>query len=537
MPTHRQSGAMSRHRTLATGLIVTAVSAAAALVVPPASAASRPSAPKTASATLVAGSGDDYRITWKAAAANGSAIKRYVIKVKGQPKPRVRVKPGKRSHVWIGPVDGRSPLTFQVRAVSRVGAGPWVGAKAGPPATAASRPGAPLPVSAKRHDPRSANYRVTWGTAAANRASIKRYVIMVKGQPKPRVRVKPHRRSYDWTGPVVGGSPLTFRVRAVNRVGAGPWAEAEVSERPAEVKPPSSTDFGLPYSAGSYFKSRVENGAVDTARTTQFREFMRTAPDQTGITWPKLNVNDKWAMSYHVGKASDPIWRLKGGNTSNSRLRLLTTQGFHMADSVADSFPTGDQDRPGVMVDPIFGYTVQFADAVPDRKTRTITVSNAGILWHSSNGLDYRNPKSDDSRNFTSRGRIVDSMVIRRDVLDKAVANDTGLGHVLHLFFVETNTADGFRNPMVGRESGKHGWGAQGERIRLKPTVDLPARGLSGAALAVARTLQQNGAYLGDNSGSSTQIKASQAAAYTGTNMAPDMFRGKISWDDFEVLR
>jgi hypothetical protein len=188
------------------------------------------------------------------------------------------------------------------------------------------------------------------------------------------------------------------------------------------------------------------------------------------------------------------------------------------------------------MVDPVFGYTVQFADAVPDKATRTITVSNAGILWHTSNGLDYRNPRSDDSRNFTSRGRIVDSMVIRRDVLDRAIANDTGLGHVLHLFFVETNTADGFHSPMVGAESGKYGWGAEGERIRLKPSIDLKARGLTGAALAVARTLQQNGAYIGDNSGSATQIKASQASAYVGTNMSTDMFRDMISWDDFEVL-
>jgi hypothetical protein len=242
-------------------------------------------------------------------------------------------------------------------------------------------------------------------------------------------------------------------------------------------------------------------------------------------------------MTYYVGRPDDPVWRLVGGNTStNSRLQILATQGFHMADSVADRFPTGTQDRPGLMIDPVFGYTAQFADAVPDKATRTITVSSAGILWHSSNGLDYRNPLSNDSRNFTSRGRVVDAMVIRRDALDRAVANNTGLGYVLHLFFVETSTADGFRSPMVGAESGKYGWGAEGERIRLKPSIDLEARGLTGAALAVARTLQQNGAYIGDNSGSCTKIKASQASEYVGTNMATDMFRDKISWDDFEVL-
>jgi hypothetical protein len=208
-----------------------------------------------------------------------------------------------------------------------------------------------------------------------------------------------------------------------------------------------------------------------------------------------------------------------------------------MPDSVADSFPTGTQDRPGVMIDPVFGYTVQFADAVPDRATRTLTVSNAGIMWHASNGLDYRNPKSNDPRNFTSRGRILDAMVIRRDVLDRAVTNGTGLGHVLHLFFVETNEKDGVAHPMVGSESGEFGFGAEGERIRIRPDVNLAARGLTGACLAVARTFQENGAYLGDNSGSSTQIKASQPAAYLGTNLTTDCMKGKVSWDDFEVVQ
>jgi hypothetical protein len=293
---------------------------------------------------------------------------------------------------------------------------------------------------------------------------------------------------------------------------------------------------GLLYSADSFFRSRVTNAPVDAARTASFRAFMASNPDQAGITWPKINMNPDWAMSYHVGTATDPVWRLAGGNTSDPHLTILRTQGFHMADAVADTFPTGAQDRPGVMVDMVFGYTVQFADAVPNKATRTITVSNAGIMWHGSNGLDGRNPASNDKRNFTSRGRIPDAMVIRRDLLDQAIAHGTGLGHVLHLFFVETNSADGVASPMTGAEGGQSGWGAEGERIRIRPDIDLAARGLTGAALAIARTLQENGAYIGDNSGSSTQIKASQPSVYTGTNLTTDALKGKISWADFEVL-
>jgi hypothetical protein len=278
---------------------------------------------------------------------------------------------------------------------------------------------------------------------------------------------------------------------------------------------------------------------VDATRTSQFHAFMAKHPDQAATTWPKVNMNENWAMSYDYGTTSDPIWHLKGGNTNDSRLATVAVggRGFHMADSVASTFPTGTQDRPGVVIDTAFGFTLQFADAVPDLATRTITVSNAGIMWHSSNGLDYRNPRSNDNRNFTSRGRILDAMVVTREDLDRAVANGTGVGHVVQWYFVETLSTDGAVHPMVGAEGSKYGWGAEGERLRIKPSVDLKARGLTGHALALARTMQEHGAYLGDNSGSTTQIKLSQAAKYQGTNLTTDVFKGKLSWTDFEVVK
>ncbi|WP_162529675.1 fibronectin type III domain-containing protein [Nocardioides caldifontis] len=430
-----------------------------------------------------------------------------------------------------------------------------------PAASAAVAPSAPASCSATATA--GGGLRVTWTQPTSSGSSrVSGYKIAEQGYAKPVVSVKASARSTVWTKKLRDTKDIRFTVRAVSAVGksktcttaalGGTADPAEPAPAPAPAPAPEAPAPGtsepaseaaalLPYTAESFFKSRVDGAdvPVDAARTASFHAFMRSHPDQggAGITWPKVNMNEKWAMSYHVGRASDPVWRLKGGNTSDPRLRILTTQGFHMADSVADSFPTGDQDRPGVMVDPVFGYTAQFADAVPDKATRTITVSNAGIMWHSSNGLDHRNPVSDDSRNFSSRGRILDAMVIRRDVLDRAIAEGTGLGHVLHLFFVETSTADGFAHPMVGDESENFGWGAEGERIRIKPGIDLAARGLSGACLAVARTMQENGAYIGDNSGSATQIKASQPAAYAGTNLGTDCMKGKVSFDDFEVVK
>jgi hypothetical protein len=299
----------------------------------------------------------------------------------------------------------------------------------------------------------------------------------------------------------------------------------------------------LPYTAGSFFKSRVERAPVDAERTRSFRAFMSTHPEQRNVPAPLISgQNDnQWGASFHVGGRTDPVWRLRNPHTETA---ILTTHGWHMPDTVVDRIPTGNEDRLLVVLDPVFGYTMVCGDAVANRATRTITATASAIFWHTSNGLDRRNPRSDDDRNFCSRGRIPDALVIRPDLVQAGIADGTGLGHVLELFLVETDSrtfGTGFVHPMVGTES-RHtgGWGAEGERLRIDPSINLVARGLTGGALVIARTLQQHGAYIGDNSGSASTLKGAQSTAthnpYAGTNVTTDCLAGKITWDDFEVV-
>lgn len=307
---------------------------------------------------------------------------------------------------------------------------------------------------------------------------------------------------------------------------------------PPDPDPDPEPPTALPYGPDSFFQSDTAGLPVDAGLTTSFRNFMASPAGQPTVNWPKVNLNPGWSGHNHIGQASDPIWRLAvGSGGGNSRLDIVETQGVHLSDAIWNSVPTGTQDRLLVVRDPIFGYTVQCADVVPNKAARTWTASNCGIFWHSSNGLDYRNPQSDDQRNMTSRGRIPDAMQIPRSELDAAVAAGTGVGHVLHIFFVETDSAAGHVHPMVGDEGGNSGWGAEGVRIGIDPSIDLVARGLTGHALALARTLQQNGGYIGDNAGVNTQIKVGPPADYTGTNLATDVFKGKITWNDFVVYQ
>jgi hypothetical protein len=296
----------------------------------------------------------------------------------------------------------------------------------------------------------------------------------------------------------------------------------------------------LPYTSDSYFKSRVEAGPINQARTDAFHTFMKSFAEQKGINYPYINglSGSSWGTVYAEGAATDPVWHLAG--TMNSKVSSVLgvgKQGFHAPAYLGDIL-TGTSDSPFCVLDRVNGYTV-FGGKASKKDASTINVLSAGITYHSSNGLDYRNPKTTDKRNFTGRGRISDSMAIRRDVVDAAIAGNTGLGHTLHLFLVETRSADGFCHPMTGCESGQVGFGAEGERVAIRKDVDLTTRNLSPFGLAIARTLQQHGAYIGDNAGRMSALKAQQTNTkqnpWAGLAVSQQALKG-LTWDDFVVI-
>jgi hypothetical protein len=293
----------------------------------------------------------------------------------------------------------------------------------------------------------------------------------------------------------------------------------------------------LPYSATSYFRTPVAGVGVDSTRTAAFRTFMKTHPEQRAYPYPRINGigTNKWGTAYAMGTAADPVWKLTG--TVSAPCSTLATTGFH-APAWLGSVLSGTTDSPFCVVDVASGFTVFGTKALVVAPGK-ISVQSAGITYHPSNGLHRNNPLSNDKRNSTSRGRISDAMVIRSDLVDFGIANNTDLGHVLHLFLVETRSADGYRHPMVGCEAGKLGFGAEGERIAIDPAVDLTTRGLTPAALVVARTLQRYGCYFGDNAGSESALKAEQETATHSVwkgRLGKDSLAG-LRWDDFVVLR
>ena len=291
-----------------------------------------------------------------------------------------------------------------------------------------------------------------------------------------------------------------------------------------------------PYSVNSYYKRPATGDTVDVSRTRQFRHFMKSFPDQHGTRYPTISgvSGSDWGMAYAMGSRHDPVWKLTG--SMQSECAILRTRGFH-APAWFGSMLTGTSDSPFCVIDRASGYTV-FGSVANLAGDHLIHVSSAGITHHRSNGLTGVNPHSNDKHNFTGRGRISDAMVIRRDLVEYGIAHHTGLGHVLQMNIAETRSADGFCNPMVSCESGQNGFGAEGERIKIRGHIDLRKRGLSPAGLVIARTLQQHGCYFGDNAGGPSTFKAEQEnnsrPVWHGL-LRQDSLHG-ISWDDFVVL-
>lgn len=284
-----------------------------------------------------------------------------------------------------------------------------------------------------------------------------------------------------------------------------------------------------PYSERAWFYSAP--GPEDTTQTAQMLNFVHTFVDQKGVSHPLLNGmnGNKWGMVHAWGVATDPLWHMAG------------VPDFHAPEAFG-SWLTNTSDSPFVVVDQAQGITVGGGKASVTGP-HTITASGLAYFVHGTNGVDRRRtaagifPKSDSTVNFSSRGRVPDTMLVTRAEADFALAHATGLGHPLEIFWAETDSNAGFKYPMVGAEGGKAGWGAEGQRIALKPTTDLSA--CNPMAKVIALTLEQNGAYIGDNAGGAAAIKVEQEATghdVWGTTLSQNDL-SCITWDDFYVAQ
>ena len=211
-------------------------------------------------------------------------------------------------------------------------------------------------------------------------------------QPRHRATLQPRHR--------VTPQPTTPAMSRRALLGAGGLAAATLGAAPAVAPAFAATTTTtrpfVPYTSSSYFQSPivgsgstsrtlVSGTAIDTTRTAAFRQFMRSHPDQKSYAYPRIagTGSNRWGTAFAMGKASDPIWKLAG--SVPPLCGTLATTGFH-APTWLGSLLTGTSDSPFCVVDLGSGFTV-FGSKASLVGPRTISVSSAGITYHSSNGL------------------------------------------------------------------------------------------------------------------------------------------------------
>jgi hypothetical protein len=295
----------------------------------------------------------------------------------------------------------------------------------------------------------------------------------------------------------------------------------------------------IPYSTDSFFRKPLPTSGVPVAANSAEGIAFANANDK--YSYPRLRgvQGDPWGEPFQLSDCSDPIWKLTGDVPPE--LAYLKTEGFHAAPDFSAK-ATGTSDSPMTVIDTCGvpsmknGHTVWLFRAAAGG-AGTINVAAAGAMDNASNGLDRRNPLSNSTKNFTqNRGNILGAETIRDDLLAHALKGGNGgtLGHVLEMFWLETDAAAGSVHPMVNHEKGKSGFGAEGMRLRVKESWKAPA-GCTGPGLVIAKTLQRYGSYIGDNSGSGSGIKAEQGSTFPG--LTKDALGPCVTWNDMEFVQ
>ena len=89
--------------------------------------------------------------------------------------------------------------------------------------------------------------------------------------------------------------------------------------------------------------------------------------------------------------------------------------------------------------------------------------------------------------------------------------------------------------PMTGSDGDDPGGIPQGIVLRIRPSVDLVARGLSNGALVIARSLQDYGCVITDGGASEAATLMVELGDWSGTGVDKDSLRA-LTWDDWEFV-
>jgi hypothetical protein len=161
------------------------------------------------------------------------------------------------------------------------------------------------------------------------------------------------------------------------------------------------------------------------------------------------------------------------------------------------------------------------------------SANGTSIYYLRSNGLEGTLSEADEPRNRGHRGFPPPIHAVRLDEIRRG-----SIEHVLKVAIRRTAARHVY--PGAGDEGGP-GLIPEGAILRIKPGVDLQARGISGAALTIARAMQTYGAVIGDRSGVPMALKLENLSIEGFTDDWPPLgisadSLSAIRFDDFDCV-
>jgi hypothetical protein len=198
----------------------------------------------------------------------------------------------------------------------------------------------------------------------------------------------------------------------------------------------------------------------------------------------------------------------------------------------AGAVPAATSDAQLTVFDIARGYVIGLQKASFDG--RTWRAGWTAIYYLGSNGLSGDLPESDDPRNRGHWGCPPPLYAVRWDEVQAGA-----IRHVLKVAIRQTTSAHVYPASSNGSGSGMIPVGAV---FRIKPTVDLRARGLQGAALVIATAMQQYGVEVSDITGVPMALKLENLAAEGRSQRWADIGIGpkslsSVTFDDFQCVK
>jgi hypothetical protein len=275
--------------------------------------------------------------------------------------------------------------------------------------------------------------------------------------------------------------------------------------------PPPDVDYSLrAFTADSWWNTPLGNAGVDST-SAQYISWLKT---NANTSFMALSLGN-WAMPVYYSTASDPLVTINPtGNGPTVTFRLP-----------ADAQPMAGNDAAISIVDVTTNQDIQLFEFNPAGPSAT----GVARYWLDSNGIP-ENPWGGAAGNDGHRGipgfthsvhlnEVQSGVIARRLKIAVPGPSEPPGGSPVY--------------PMNGFEKGKGNGPFEGLILRIKPSVDLAARGLPGQALIIATALQDYGAVVGDTSGATVVLKMQKNATWNVTRSGLNA----LTWDDYEFVQ